>query len=156
MSALQEMLDAQLELQTVMPPFPSRATSNDAQVACEYIKDMVLACEDELHELLNETGWKPWSSSWHVHIEAARGEWIDAWHFMMNLANRLGMDEQMIVERYAAKHDVNRQRQADGYDGVAGKCPYCHRDIATTKDLESPCAPTEGWCGVYGSVTSSG
>lgn len=132
MSSLQEMLDMQLELQKVMPPFPNRSVSTDPQTICEYIKDQVIACEDELHELLGETGWKPWSSSWHVNTEAARAEWIDAWHFMMNLANRLEMTEDMIFEMYRAKHAVNEQRQTDGYDGVSSKCPICKRALDDT------------------------
>lgn len=147
---LQRMLDAQLELQAVMPPLPSRATSDDPQTSCEFIKDNVLGAESELHELLDETGWKPWTTSWHINVDAARSEWIDVWHFMMNIANKLGMTEDMIVRMYYEKHAVNRQRQADGYDGVTSKCPACHRDLAESRKFGSPCLPEETWCGVYG------
>lgn len=93
----------------------------------DYLRDMKDALESELDELQNETGWKPWATSRHVNIDAARGEWIDAWHFMMNLALALGMDEQMIVDMYAAKLQKNMLRQYEGYDGVSTKCFQCHR-----------------------------
>lgn len=123
MSLFYDMMETQKKLAA---SFDSRATSDDLQQSCEYIKDMVLATTDELHELLAETGWKPWSTSWHVNVEAARGEWIDAWHFMMNLANKLGMTEEMIADMYERKAEINRQRIKDGYDGL-NKCPGCGR-----------------------------
>ena len=49
----------------------------------------------------------------------------------------VGVNGAELRERYLAKRVVNAQRQADGYDGVAGKCPRCHRDY-----LESACEPT--------------
>ena len=131
MTLLQDMLDMQLDLQKVMPPTPDRATNPDPQTSCEYIKDNVTACTAELFELLEETGWKPWSSSWHVDVEKCRKEWIDAWHFLMNLANKLDMTETMIYRMYVEKHEVNRQRQVDGYDGVSTKCPQCNRELDT-------------------------
>jgi dimeric dUTPase (all-alpha-NTP-PPase superfamily) len=145
MGALQEMLDDQLELQKVMPPFPSRATSDDPQTTCEFIKDNVLAAVAELIELMEETGWKFWSSSWHVNVDQARAEWIDAWHFMMNIGNKLGMDEELIQAMYNAKRDINRQRQLVGYDGVSTKCPKCKRAL---DDPATKCTLFEGKRGV--------
>ncbi len=100
----------------------------------QFLKDMVFALEDELHELMDEVGWKPWATSRHINYEAAKGELVDAWHFLMNLMLVLGMSPQELEARYMAKRAKNAQRQVDGYDGVEGKCPKCKRaldDIAT-------------------------
>lgn len=94
-----------------------------------FIKDMSLALMDEIHEALAEVGWKPWATSRHVNEEAFKGELIDAWHFLMNLFIVAGMDADEIQRRYHKKRQQNQQRQTDGYDGVDGKCPACHRAL---------------------------
>lgn len=95
----------------------------------EQIKVNVLALTDELHEALAEVGWKPWASSRHINTEALRGELIDAYHFLMNLMLLAGMDDAMVARAYREKHERNKQRQADGYDGMADKCPVCNRAL---------------------------
>lgn len=99
-----------------------------------YIRDMVLACTDELHEALNEVGWKPWASSRHVNLEAFRGELIDALHFLLNLFLLADLDAAGILDRYLAKNERNAQRQEEGYDGVSGKCPSCKRALDDGSD----------------------
>lgn len=126
MGALGDMLGMQAALQAV---FDRRAVSDDPQESCEYIKDMAYALEDEIHELTAETGWKPWSTSWHINELAAQGEWIDALHFMLNLANKLNLTEEGIVRLYNAKYAINKARAASKYDGVSTKCPECKRAL---------------------------
>lgn len=140
MGALEDMLSRQWQLQNVMSP-DRRHASTDPQTRCEYIKDMAYALEDEIHELTAETGWKPWTTSWHVNVDAARAEWIDAWHFMMNLANNLGMNEAMILGMYSAKAEINEKRMEAKYDGVSTKCPVCRRAL---DDPATECAPAIG------------
>ncbi|HKU53135.1 MAG TPA: dUTPase [Nitrospira sp.] len=133
--------------------FDPRAVSSNPQQSCEYIKDMVYAAEDELHELTAETGWKPWTTSWHINVDAARGEWIDAFHFMLNLANKLGMTEDMILEMYYAKADKNLARIQAGYDGRSTKCDICHRalddDATSCHKTRQPDNSILGWCGEF-------
>lgn len=145
---MQDWLDSQSDLQHKMPsPHPTdlyfRAVEADERfpeshelaeaerkVAIDFIHWNVTATVDELHELLGEIGWKPWAKSRHINLEAARGEWIDAMHFMANLALVLGMDDaEDIIERYHKKHEKNAKRQEEGYDGVSTKCPGCKRAI---------------------------
>lgn len=89
----------------------------------------VLALEDELHEALAETGWRPWATSRHVNREAFLGELIDAWHFLMNLFLLADTDAEEIERLYFAKRAKNDKRQRDGYDGVSEKCPGCGRAL---------------------------
>lgn len=89
----------------------------------------VLAATDELHECLNEVGWKKWATSKHVNDDALFGEIVDVWHFVMNLIIVAcpGMTSEDIADRltrhYFAKRAVNIQRQRDVYDGVSTKGP---------------------------------
>lgn len=145
---LQHLLDAQSELQRKMPsPHPvdlfvqahddhgsfaddKGPTDEDRMPAINFIHWNVTAATDELHELLGEIGWKPWAKSRHINLEAARGEWIDALHFMLNMALVLGLTEaEDIRALYDAKHAKNAKRQEEGYDGVSTKCPGCKRAL---------------------------
>ena len=128
MSDLNELLESQAALQLKMPDGRDPRDMEEAEKAL-FIKDMTLALEDELHELLAEVGWKPWASSRHVNVDSARGELIDALHFFLNLALALDMDGFMLMEMYYAKHKKNQQRQEEGYDGVSSKCGYCRRAL---------------------------
>jgi dimeric dUTPase (all-alpha-NTP-PPase superfamily) len=93
------------------------------------LRENVLALEDELHEALHETGWKPWAKTNHLNQDAFHGELVDAFHFFMNLMLHSGMTMTDLYERYLKKNVVNHQRQIDGYDGISSKCPSCHRDL---------------------------
>lgn len=95
----------------------------------QFIKDMNLALQDELHEFLQEVGWKPWATSRHVNEDAAKGELVDALHFFVNLCMVVNMDAQELFDRYMEKRKRNEQRQIEGYDGVAGKCGICKRAL---------------------------
>lgn len=101
-----------------------------------YIRFNALALEDELHEALAETGWKPWAKSMHVNEEAYIGELVDVFHFFMNMLLATGATPEFLAERftekYFAKQELNAQRQAQGYDGVRDKCPNCKRALDET------------------------
>jgi hypothetical protein len=107
----------------------------------EYIRWNMLALQNELHEALDETGWKPWASSKHINTEEYLGELVDAFHFFMNLLLATGIRPEVMAEefsrRYFAKREVNAKRQRDGYDGVSAKCPQCRRDIAEAATTEA-------------------
>lgn len=139
---MQDWLDSQSELQHKMPsPHPTTLFFNstedvdggseeDRKAAIDFIHWNVTALVDELHELLGEIGWKPWAKSRHINLEAARGEAIDAMHFLANIFLVLGLDDaEEVMRRYHTKHEKNAKRQEEGYDGVSTKCPGCKRAV---------------------------
>lgn len=134
---LTDMLKMQHSLQLRMKPAGRDPMMLEEEDRAQFIRDMTLALEDELHEALNETGWKPWATSRHLHNTAFTKELIDAWHFFMNLMLVAAAAEEMTIEEYAQwfyqryreKNGINAQRQADGYDGLTSKCQICKRDI---------------------------
>lgn len=143
--ALDEMLQAQDAMQADTYGQGLRELlPDDVPTAVSQATTNVLAALDELHELLAETSWKPWAKGDYLNLEAARGEWIDAWHFMMNLANLLGLDSASIKSRYFAKRAKNIRRQEEGYDGRSTKCPGCHRAL---DDDAVKCHPMRGRLG---------
>jgi len=123
----------------------------------------VFAVEDELHEAIAETDWKPWSSGSNAvnNPTAYTKELVDAWHFFMNLmmigaaANNVTLVEYAgdFHRAYMAKNAINAERMERGYDGskVGGeKCPECGRAFEDTvkaqhcvcKDGTTVCSPT--------------
>lgn len=95
----------------------------------QFIKDMSLALEDEVHEALGEVGWKPWATSDHIDRDAYVGELVDALHFFVNLCLVVDVTPAELHMRYFKKAKRNAERQEEGYDGITGKCPVCHRAL---------------------------
>ena len=77
----------------------------------QYIKDMILAAEDELHEALGEVGWKPWASERFINREAFIGELVDAGHFLANLLVAVGCTDDEWDEAYHSKRKRNIERK---------------------------------------------
>lgn len=124
---LSEMFRRQDELQRKAYGGSPRRLTGEERV--QYIKDMTLALTDELHEALQEVGWKPWATSRHLNRDAYVSELIDAWHFLMNLFLVAGVTPSEFFVLYMQKADRNQERQDEGYDGIAGKCPICRRAL---------------------------
>lgn len=101
----------------------------DTDEKIQFIKDMVLALTDELHEVLGEVGWKPWAKSKHINTEAVKGELIDSLHFFVNLCLAVDLTAESLHSRYITKNKINAKRQIENYDGVSTKCPSCKRAL---------------------------
>ncbi len=133
MDRLEEMITWQYELQVRLAD-DTREMSDNARIV--YIRNMVLACTDELHEALAETSWKPWTTGdLFINRDNLFAELRDAWQFLTNLMLVATEDSpadlaQRLHKELGEKIVVNHKRAADGYDGKTGKCPMCRRDIA--------------------------
>jgi dimeric dUTPase (all-alpha-NTP-PPase superfamily) len=97
----------------------------------DFIRSMILALEDELHEALNETGWKPWASDRFINVNPYLGELVDAFHFLMNLILVVDPTGEKFERMYLEKVEVNKQRQAAGYT-------HDYRKDADGKALDEP------------------
>lgn len=81
----------------------------------EYIKIMILASIDELMEMLHETPWKPWKKNQTFNKENFKNEYIDLFHFVINLGLSCGFDSDSLTELFKRKHKLNNQRQKENY-----------------------------------------
>lgn len=135
-STLQMILNAQKNLQK--NSYGIDVTELSPEQRAQYVRDMSLALTDELHEALNETGWKPWATSRHFNRDAFVGEMIDVLHFWCNLVLVAGVTEEEIANAYFAKANKNAKRQSDGYNGVDGKCKSCGRAFDDSAVLCTP------------------
>lgn len=97
----------------------------------EFVTWNAYALADELHELTAEIQWKPWAKQRGTIIDSSRalGEVVDIMHFLGNLILAFKIDPEHIAEAYAAKVQVNIDRQKNDYDAMSGKCPSCKRDL---------------------------
>lgn len=138
MDMLIEMLQAQRDLQ-IKSFGKDPCTLSEAERAL-FIRWNQQALVAETFEMLDEVGWKEWASSRHINEEYASKEMTDAWHFFMNIMlaihgpSVVDYGVAWLAERFARnytnKNAVNAKRQVDGYDGIAGKCTSCKRDLA--------------------------
>jgi hypothetical protein len=102
----------------------------DEERADNMMMNLYAAC-DEIHEMGDEMGWKPWAPprGW-INREAAIREAVDALHFIGNLLTHAQCTGEELTAAYRAKQLKNLQRQIDSYDGKAEKCGYCKRDLS--------------------------
>lgn len=151
---LGSMFSAQRKLQTMLLGIDPQHMDRADQL--RYITTMVTACTDELHEALNETGWKPWTTSDHINTEAFKDELVDGLLFWINLALVAGMTSKDVYNRYHEKRANAERRFNENYDGVSTKCPKCKRAYDNKAVMCYPAmmdakqVPVRAWCSMEG------
>jgi len=73
------------------------------------------AMQQEMSELIDSVPWKWWAKYQTFDQQNARVEVIDLFHFLVSLAQTLGMTAEDVYAAYLAKNKVNHNRQASGY-----------------------------------------
>ncbi len=73
------------------------------------------AMSQEIAELTDSVPWKWWAKYQKLDEQNARVEVVDLFHFLISLAQVLGMSADDVYEIYLKKNEVNFQRQASGY-----------------------------------------
>ncbi|NUN93577.1 MAG: dUTP diphosphatase [Verrucomicrobiae bacterium] len=73
------------------------------------------AMSQELAELNDSVPWKWWARYQKFDEQNARVEVVDLFHFLISIAQVLGMSAEDVYTAYTKKNQVNRQRQASGY-----------------------------------------
>lgn len=73
------------------------------------------AMTQEIAELTDSVPWKWWAKYQKFDEQNARVEVVDLLHFLISLAQVLGMSADDIFQAYVKKNAVNFQRQETGY-----------------------------------------
>ena len=73
------------------------------------------AMSQEIAELTDSVPWKWWAKYQTFDKQNARIEVVDLFHFLISLAQVLGMSAEDVYKMYLAKNKVNFQRQDSGY-----------------------------------------
>ena len=81
----------------------------------EWTLNYCRAMSQELAELTDSVPWKWWAKYQKLDEQNARVEVVDLFHFLISLAQVLGMSADDVYEAYLKKNEVNFQRQESGY-----------------------------------------
>jgi dimeric dUTPase (all-alpha-NTP-PPase superfamily) len=73
------------------------------------------AMSQEIAELTDSVPWKWWAKYQKFDEQNARVEVVDLFHFLISLAQVLGMSADDVFHAYVRKNAVNFQRQDTGY-----------------------------------------
>ncbi len=81
----------------------------------EWVLNYCRAMSQELAELTDSVPWKWWAKYQKFDKQNARVEVVDLLHFLISLAQVLGMSADDVFQAYSKKHQVNLARQDSGY-----------------------------------------
>ena len=92
-----------------------RSRNMTEQEQTEWVLNYARAMGQELAELTDSVPWKWWAKYQKFDLQNARVEVIDLFHFLISLAQVLGMEADDVFAAYVKKNEVNLRRQASGY-----------------------------------------
>lgn len=87
----------------------------EQDMVTKWMLNFIRATQQELSELVDSLPWKWWAKYQKLDIQNARVEVVDIFHFVISLAQVLGMSADDVVEMYEQKNKVNHNRQDSGY-----------------------------------------
>lgn len=81
----------------------------------KWILNYTRAMTQELAELTDSVPWKWWAKYQKFDEQNARVEVVDLFHFLISMAQVLGMSADDVFNAYVKKNEVNFKRQDSGY-----------------------------------------
>jgi len=116
MNAFMDKLDNIFELQDELNRRigVDMSSMNDEDRA-KWILNYVRAMQQELAELTDSVPWKWWAKYQEFDKQNAKVEIVDLFHFLISLAQVMGMTAEDVHEAYLKKNKVNHDRQESGY-----------------------------------------
>ncbi|MFN0069284.1 MAG: dUTPase [Limisphaerales bacterium] len=81
----------------------------------KWVLNYCRAMSQELAELTDSVPWKWWAKYQQFDGQNARVEVVDLFHFLISLAQVLGMSADDVFQAYVKKNEVNLKRQEAGY-----------------------------------------
>ena len=103
---MQQMLNERIGVQT---------NEMSEEQKTEWVLNYCRAMGQEIAELTDSVPWKWWAKYQKFDEQNARVEVVDLFHFLISLAQVLGMSADDVFEAYVKKNEVNFQRQDSGY-----------------------------------------
>lgn len=81
----------------------------------KWVLNYCRAMSQEIAELTDSVPWKWWAKYQQLDEQNARVEVVDLFHFLISLAQVLGMSADDVFASYVKKNEVNFRRQETGY-----------------------------------------
>ena len=104
--SLQEQLNLKLNVDT------AHMTDEQRQ---QWVLNYCRAMSQEIAELTDSVPWKWWAKYQKFDEQNARVEVVDLFHFLISMAQVLGMSADDVFAAYMKKNEVNFKRQDSGY-----------------------------------------
>ena len=114
MDKLSQIFDLQRSLNKRIGVDTNEISLDDEQIQ-QWILKFSIALGQENAELIDSTPWKWWAKYQTFDKQNARVEIVDLLHFVVSLAQVVGMNADDVFELYVKKHKVNQIRQDKGY-----------------------------------------
>ena len=109
---LRELFRMQRSLNERIGVFTDRM---DEAEKTKWVLNYCRACSQELAELTDSVPWKWWAKYQKFDEQNARVEIVDLFHFLISLAQVMGMSADDLFQAYLKKNEVNLKRQETGY-----------------------------------------
>lgn len=109
---LQDLFDKQMALNHRIGVHPQEMTEEEK---AHWVLNYTRAASQELAELIDSVPWKWWAKYQEFDEQNAKVEVVDLFHFLISLAQVLGMDAADVHDLYNQKNKLNFKRQDDGY-----------------------------------------
>ena len=81
----------------------------------KWILNYSRAMSQEMSELIDSVPWKWWAKYQKFDEQNVRVEIIDLFHFLISLAQTVGMTSDDVFQAYLKKNEINHKRQESGY-----------------------------------------
>jgi dimeric dUTPase (all-alpha-NTP-PPase superfamily) len=91
------------------------AAGMDDAAKAEWVLNYTRAMQQEIAELIDSVPWKWWAKYQQFDKQNARVEVVDLFHFLISIAQVLGMSADDVYNAYIKKNEVNHKRQDSGY-----------------------------------------
>jgi len=109
---LQDLFDKQMSLNRRIGVNPPEMNEEER---VQWVLNYTRAASQELAELVDSVPWKWWAKYQTFDMQNARVEVVDLFHFLISLAQVLGMDAKDVHDLYNQKNKLNFKRQETGY-----------------------------------------
>lgn len=110
---LKQMFDMQAQLNKRIGVHTDQPMTDEERT--KWVLNYSRAMSQELAELTDSVPWKWWAKYQQFDQQNARVEVVDLFHFLISLAQVLGMSADDVHRCYVEKNKVNFQRQDAGY-----------------------------------------
>ena len=111
MDKMEEIFNLQEKLNTRIGVIINDMNDEDR---AKWILNYIRAMQQELAELTDSVPWKWWAKYQEFDKQNAKVEIVDLFHFLISLAQVMGMSADDVYEAYLKKNQVNHDRQDRG------------------------------------------
>jgi len=113
MDKLEEIFNQQYELNKRIG-IDAKTLSDDERV--KWVLNYSRALAQENAELVDSVPWKWWAKYQTFDAQNAKVEVVDMLHFLVSIAQVLGMTAEDFHAAYTKKNKINHNRQDSGYE----------------------------------------